>query len=1366
MKKDKLYTVDKGLASVLQKHTGQKNLFALGDALQNKPLNLSGFEPQVTKQDLVGLQRKIDQANSYQAGSSNTAKAINYATSIIGAIPTGERRGMFDTLDPLHHLAGGRENEFGNAMGDAGVAVFQMGASTGNAPLMIAGAVAKGLGSLVNAGWGIKENKENTAFIKQNTQQAQAAGSALAQSSTSGDFIANAGNMVGSSGFSARDLYKNGWFTNKGTRKGNALLRKENSALAMQGQGMMVGANNVDSNLDDNIFGNFRALGGPMEEINNHNMGAIEYGLMSDYLIAKNRQNDTKNKIGGISPMPMLNGFAEGGEIEIKHPGRLTALKKRTGKTEAELWAEGKPEVRKMITFARNARKWKKAYGGYIEAANNLFALGGPDDPPVGTTIYRDVYDPNNPQAGIVKTKEFIPMQPKAAEPWEPVANINKDYVPQYGGMYGHIPQGMSKEDGEYYQKVLHDYADYPITTYSYGYKKGAYQPYRDDYELMNVHNYPNGALGYDIRNAQGTTQYIPTKDGRWFRMAQAANEMGEPTGEYIDTLPEFDFNKYTLKSTDGENYIGNPNLHALGGDKKSDEELENLMFYLSQKEKYPNGRKKTEAEKFLNYRLGIPERKTAPWFEETPTYIPESPSEHLDRVLDVTSKIVKGIGRQTKKTTSKGEPYIPHVKFALGGDIQTNSADFSTGLTHIDAGGSHESNPYEGIQVGVDSQNVPNLVEENETIYNDYVYSNRIEADQETLKKFHLPKKAKLTYADITKRLEKEIKERPNDPLSKAAFKAQMESLAEEQERQKKEMEAARAREAFEALGPEEQTALMQQMAQQEAMAQEAAQEQAIAAEQQDTVNPEEAMDMEAPTEQVPTQPMEGQYAEEQPMMAYGGKVNKFAGIQSGSNQMRNAGTWKTGDSSANWNTYTRGGLRDYLQNIIDRIRMAPDDKTANEIRQEAIKTVAGIQQAYAKAYQNELTPVSESEAVRTLQSAFQNAGGNRYFGNISDNINLPVGHNTTDTEKGGWVDSLWGPRTSIRNWGSTEYGDSDYYKDIADLATQAGMVYAPNADWTYGDNTLYGLSIPEAEAAAAQVSDNTPDYAKWTTDGTPAATKQGTAEPDAVTTPEERKIVPVHRAEWPRYAGLFGPAAGLLMQGLGIGKPNTKALDGIIDAYDKRGAAIADYQPIGNYLRFRPMDIWAEQNRLNANARATDRAIANSGSNQGSKMAGLLANEYNNQIGSGQLYRQALEYNDALRERVAAFNRGTDQFNAEAYNRTALQNAEVRNRDRQYRAQLGMQAAMQKAAQDAAWNQGIYGNVAGLFKGIGDLGRENYQHNRIADMAATGIFGTIKPETFVSNGYLQYADEDNKRKKKVSKGGRINKRKGGLTY
>lgn len=60
--------------------------------------------------------------------------------------------------------------------------------------------------------------------------------------------------------------------------------------------------------------------------------------------------------------------YAKGGKIYIKpsHRGRLTELKKRTGKTEAELYRTGSPAVRKMITFARSARKWKHGLGGNL----------------------------------------------------------------------------------------------------------------------------------------------------------------------------------------------------------------------------------------------------------------------------------------------------------------------------------------------------------------------------------------------------------------------------------------------------------------------------------------------------------------------------------------------------------------------------------------------------------------------------------------------------------------------------------------------------------------------------------------------------------------------------------------------------------------------------------------------------------------------------------------------------------------------------------------------------------------------------------------------------------------------------------------
>lgn len=69
----------------------------------------------------------------------------------------------------------------------------------------------------------------------------------------------------------------------------------------------------------------------------------------------------------GISDMlsqtpSLFPRFADGkSPIRIKpaNRGKLTRLKKRTGKSESELYKTGGPAVRKMITFARNARKWK-----------------------------------------------------------------------------------------------------------------------------------------------------------------------------------------------------------------------------------------------------------------------------------------------------------------------------------------------------------------------------------------------------------------------------------------------------------------------------------------------------------------------------------------------------------------------------------------------------------------------------------------------------------------------------------------------------------------------------------------------------------------------------------------------------------------------------------------------------------------------------------------------------------------------------------------------------------------------------------------------------------------------------------------------
>ena len=118
---------------------------------------------------------------------------------------------------------------------------------------------------------------------------------------------------------------------------------------------------------------------------------------------------------------------------------------------------------------------------------------------------------------------------------------------------------------------------------------------------------------------------------------------------------------------------------------------------------------------------------------------------------------------------------------FGDGGELHTHGGDFTNGLTYIDNGGSHEANPFEGVQMGIDPQGVPNLVEEGEVIFNDYVFSNRLKVPKAIRQKYKL--RDNITFADAAKKLSKESEDRPNDPISKRGLETFMSALANSQE-------------------------------------------------------------------------------------------------------------------------------------------------------------------------------------------------------------------------------------------------------------------------------------------------------------------------------------------------------------------------------------------------------------------------------------------------------------------------------------------------------------------------------------------------------------------------------------------------------
>lgn len=152
----------------------------------------------------------------------------------------------------------------------------------------------------------------------------------------------------------------------------------------------------------------------------------------------------------------------------------------------------------------------------------------------------------------------------------------------------------------------------------------------------------------------------------------------------------------------------------------------------------------------------------------------------------------------------------IPNNKKAFGGWSNTHGGDFSNGVTQINSGGLHSTNPFEGVQMGVDSQGIPNLVEEGEVVYNDYVFSNRMKVPKDVKKRL---KTKGDTFAEAAKELSKESEERPNDPISKNGLDAFMSALSESQEELRMKNENRRANryakggklgKRFDGLGPD----------------------------------------------------------------------------------------------------------------------------------------------------------------------------------------------------------------------------------------------------------------------------------------------------------------------------------------------------------------------------------------------------------------------------------------------------------------------------------------------------------------------------------------------------------------------------------
>lgn len=141
--------------------------------------------------------------------------------------------------------------------------------------------------------------------------------------------------------------------------------------------------------------------------------------------------------------------------------------------------------------------------------------------------------------------------------------------------------------------------------------------------------------------------------------------------------------------------------------------------------------------------------------------------------------------------------------KLSYGGSTNKLGGDFTNNVTFINEGGTHEQNPFEGVPFGVDNEGTPNLVEEGEVIWNDYVFSNRLTPTKKMLESMGFPEKYKdYSFALIAEELQKESAERPNDLISQRGLQDSMQrliGLQEEVRNKRKDVQEKKAQKALE---------------------------------------------------------------------------------------------------------------------------------------------------------------------------------------------------------------------------------------------------------------------------------------------------------------------------------------------------------------------------------------------------------------------------------------------------------------------------------------------------------------------------------------------------------------------------------------
>ena len=597
-----------------------------------------------------------------------------------------------------------------------------------------------------------------------------------------------------------------------------------------------------------------------------------------------------------------------------------------------------------------------------------------------------------------------------------------------------------------------------------------------------------------------------------------------------------------------------------------------------------------------------------------------------------------KRTGKTTEELTHSKNPLTrkraifaqnaSHWKHAFGGHLNTNGSDFMTGLTYIDNGDTHENNPYEGVPMGADSEGTPNLVEQGEVIFNDYVYSNRLQVPKAVRKKYKL--RDNMTFADAVKYLTKSYEERPNDSISRDTTMEVLADLANVQEVER--------------------------------------------------ANKEDNSDKN--------------------ISAYGGRINKF----------KTGGDTK--ETDFNWNNL---GETPLWNNLLEQPNQSSPTIFNNTWMPTAINPYKGVPNYYG--YDKPFWMNDKGEYNKEYIDFINNVYNVDMFKkHLKEQFNFY--DNATEEQKKS-------PRyAAIQNFIDTS---PEWYENRNTID-----------DWAISDNlfnTAKKLAV-DKNTGIMHVGDMFAQYKRGKANSLmpnglfPNNLNDRIKTPDLIKNAgkEEPPLYLGRSNEALRYAPAIGLGASVISDALGI--TNNPEYE---NAARIEAASRADYKPVGferlgNYLKYRPFDTDYLLNRMDADAAASRRAIANqSAGNTGAAIAGILASDYNTIGRLGEAKIAADKENFARKAQVEEFNRATNQYNSQGALQadTANQGAYANAIGRRLTG-LTTAAQMRQGIKDAA-EANRAANISEFLSALGDIGYENKSMNIIRRLAESGALGGL---------------------------------------